>query len=375
MLEQVLPLVAFLAVAIFCCWLAGRTVFFIPVSLFAGFLLAQVLRIYSLSLDPLFVPTLAFVSYVAVVQFTAHTARFLRLDTQQKRAFWLSVCFVVFFVGLSAWLLVSVFGVPIPVAFFFVFLLCATSLPRVLLSARVRELLAHESCNTRLFALVVPLLFVPFFAGLPVTLAFGSMVDYVIGIVLSVGVGVFVGVLFSKILVAHKRTDSLFSILVLLFAGFLTYALADLLNGVGGIAAASLGLFLVHAPRHFEKERPLEGALHHLFLSFSLVGTGTFASSFENNLLILVGELLVVFYAARLVASMVCLRSVLSSRDLLSLVFLAPMAAEGIVLLLFFNTILLPASFTTEVVSLLGQASILTVFFTQLLPIAFCWRR
>ncbi|MBI4016434.1 MAG: hypothetical protein HY363_01950 [Candidatus Aenigmarchaeota archaeon] len=369
MLETVFAVIVFLLAGILCSKLAAKNIFFVPATLLAGIVLSAAFELY-LPFNHTFLATIGFVSYVSILLFTSHKPQLHRLDVQQKRAFRLFIAFSVIFVFALSLLFINNLQAQYGIAVFFALTLCATTLPKIKLPSRVHEILTHERNYTALLSLVAPILAVPFFQNIPLSTAVSTIGQYAMSLVLGIGVGVFTGVIFSKILVHHQREDTIIAVLLLLLAGFLTFILSERLNSFGPLSVAALGLFLSHAPRRSTLERKHESELNHLFVTYAVLGTGMLLSlPASKNILLLTLLLAAIFYAARIIATYASIGTALSMKEKLMLTFFSPVGPESLVLLLYFTTILLPLGITAGNLLTLSQATILLVFTTHLISV------
>lgn len=368
-MEQVIVVAVLLVLATVCYRLLWKTLFFTPVTLAIGVLLWTGLQSQQIPVHPAVLTTIALLCYVAIVQFTAHNTQLFRLDTNQRRARRLSLTFLAIFVSSSSLLLITVLNVTPAAALFFACVLGATTMPRHKHTARAHEILLIEHKYTALFSLVIPFLIAPFLTTIP-GVGTASSFAYAINLVTSLGVGIFVGVVFSKLLVKHKRQDTITSILILLLAGFFTYALSDQLGGIGGLSVATLGLFLLHAPKPDFVERGYERSLHHLLSAIAVLSVASFAVlPLTQQVLILSIAFLGLFYAARFLATLISLRHVINFQEKLHLTLTAPAGIDSLVALLFFHTLILPWGVTTPDIALLSQATLVLVFATNILAL------
>lgn len=324
----------------------------VPLFLLFGVIVGMLVDVPHLSV-------VAVVSYVGFLFLCAHQTPLSRFDEMSGRAARMFVVFLVVFgllsFGLFFWLLrLSLVG-----SLFFASLLVVTHAHRFSGSARVREILVAESRFSRLFSLVVPLL---------VLLAVPSFFSFGVELVLSVGVGVFMGVLLSKVLVVHRRYDSLWSSFVLLVAALLTYSVAEVLEGLGFVAVLSLGLFLYHAPRRLLFERSYDRVLMLVFVLVGVFCSGLFFSlpvSSEQGWVI-VGVALV-FFVSRFVAALV-LRSYFRVGEVLLLAF-SPVGASCLVVLFFVHAVLVPLGVVFVELALVTQVCVLLVLASHALSL------
>ena len=340
----------------------GASLFLVPVAAVFGIILSYILKLY-FAVEPAFLATVGFICYVTVLLFASHRPQLSRLDVQQKRGLRLSIVYLIL-ASLSLTIFFkTVIDTPLSISIFFALALCATSMPKLRLPARVHEILTFESKYTSLAALVAPVLVIPFFGSIPVFSPVAN--NYIINIVLGIGVGIFIGVIFSKVLIRHE--DSIVPLLVLLIAGFIAYALSERLGSFGPLAVAALGLFLAHAPRRVERKH--ENELYHMLIVFSVLAGGMLLSlPLTQELLILAALISGMFYASRAIATFATLQ-MLDLREKLMITVFSPVGAESIVLLVYFSTILLPAGITLSPLILLSQAAILVVFTTHIIAV------
>ena len=261
-------------------------------------------------------------------------------------------------------LLFSLLGINLIVALFFACLLCAVIPHSDFFPVRVREILEYERAYSALFCLVIPLFFVYFFPNLPLNFVRLDMQQYILGIILSIGVGVFVGILFSKIHVFYHRNESIFSVLLGLLMAFVTYSLADVLGAFGWIATAVFGLFCIHVFRS-SREKMYEKLLSGILLTFSILGVSVLFAVYSSHLGFITFLLVLFFYGARIIATLVSLGSVLRKREYLLLALYSPVSGESLVVLFFLHTMLLPVGVTSQNILLLSQATMLLVLVTH----------
>lgn len=313
-----------------------------------------------------FAPVIVLV-YVGFLFLSAHQTPLVRLDVMSARACRLFVVFFWVFVVLSVYLFVWLLGLSVVDSLLFAFLLVAVHAHGFSRSFRVRELLSAESRYAGLAGLVLPFLLVPFFSGFD----FGLLGAFGFSFVLSVGAGVFMGVLLSKVLVRHRRQDSLLSSLVLLFSALLTFYVAQVLGAFGVVAVAVLGLFLFHAPRRLLEERSWDGKFMLLFGLAASFGAGSLVSLpvTVDQVWLLAGVALV-FFVSRAVAAVASTWFFFRSGEMVQVAF-APVGVSCLVALLALH------GFGVHVPAIITQACVLLVLMTHVLSFVFgvLWRK
>ncbi len=317
----------------------------------------------------------AFVCYVLLL-FFASEVHFVRLDTQQQRALRLFVLFWCIFVGVATVLLAGVFqSMDWQMAFVLAVLLAVPGSGLPLLSARVRELLEYEQKYAALVTLLIPVLVVPFVPHVPVVLVVSSLKDYVVGLVLGVGVGIFVGVSFSKLHVFRHQTSGWIAALVSVLLASVSFAFAEALGGSGVLAVVALGVFCTLAFRS-HPELKCEKKIVAVLSVVSVLGASALfvpaffrTSQFTFFIVLLVMVLLVLFYGVRFLISQVLFKRVLRAQDHAVVAFCSPIGFESLVVLFFVATNMIPLGVEVEPFRLVVHAVLLSTLITHFIAL------